>query len=76
MGLVLLDKCRSLLLQNTVRRLYIHSNALAQNMDMLSGSIISRCSTTVSIFQYIDTYCTSLIFFVRISAGTVEPRCL
>ena len=45
-------------------------------MDMLSGSIVSRYTTTVSIFQYIDTYRTSLIFFVRIRAGTVVPRCL
>ena len=66
--------CRRI--QSTIYIFHKNSNALAQNMDMLSGSIISRYSTTVSIFQYTDTYLTSLTFFVRICAGTVVPRCL
>ena len=66
--------CRRI--QSAIYIFHKNSNALVQNMDMLSGSIISRYSTTVSIFQYIDTYRTSLIFFVQICAGIVVPRCL
>ena len=66
--------CRRI--QSSIYIFHNNSNALVQNIDMLSGSIVSRYSTTVSIFQYIDTYRTSLIFFIRICASTVVPHCL
>ena len=60
MGLVLLDKhCHKI--QSAIYIFHKNSNALVQNIDMLSGSIIWQYSTTVLIsINYIDMYHTSL----------------